>query len=190
MTLKVDIPLHIINWYLKLGKSASIKYKSSNFSEKRRSQESKIFVPRPIKFYRCHADTCVLSKKRYYGFTNNKYLLVVADELTKYTFVEPVHGTSFNHQRQAWLNMFEKMPLFKTNLAEIITDGGSEFDSNSARAFFKEYGVKMIYIRRRKHIFSCASAIAENKIRKVCNALEKLIVEFPNTKFKDIQRIN
>ena len=44
----------------------------------------------------------------------------------------------------------------------------------------------MIYMRRREHIYSRGSAIAENRIRKVHNALEKLITEFPKTEFKNI----
>ena len=45
-------------------KSAPITYKNSSFSERCRSEESKIFSGRPKPFFRIHADTLVLSKKK------------------------------------------------------------------------------------------------------------------------------
>ena len=76
--------------------------------------------------------------------------------------MRPVYGTSFKYQKQAWEVIFKDQPLIKSNCSEVVTDGGSEFDSTLARQFFRTYGIKMINIRKRKHIYSRGSAIAEN----------------------------
>jgi len=145
-------------------------------------------VQRAKFFANLHCDNMVLSGGRSYG-TQNKFILVAIDQLSRYVFLRSCYSTQFEHQRVAWDDIFKSLKEMGYGDAVEVAfhDGGPEFNSHQFRAYLSEKKIRSNLIGQRPYRLSKNSPYAEAAIRRIRMHLEEnLSIKKGNETFKHI----
>ena len=168
----LDVKRDEISSFLAEKKSAIIARK--NFSKRTIAEKSAPFNGAPNFFQVCHTDLIVLSKHRSYG-SKKRYILVLVDGLSSFTYLEAVGSTKSTVIIDAFKRIFGRSEYLPEKLRTILSDFGVEFVSKAVRAFFGEHGVKVKPTKKRLERNSKGATVCESKNREVRLKLETLI---------------
>ena len=161
-----------IKRFLNLQKTSEINYK--NYGKQKIAEIGKSFLQREKFFANLHADCLVLSKARKYG-TRNSLILIVIDQLSRWTFLRSCFSTKFRYLKRAWDDIFARLNEMGhgTSVEVIFHDGGPDFENENFKTYLREKNIRNNLIRRRPYRLSKNSPFAEAAIRRCRIHLEE-----------------
>ena len=172
----------VIEKFLEKQKSIQVRYK--NVSNRKLKETSKSFLRRPRFFASLQGDLIFLSPKISYG-TPKKYVMIIIDILSRYILLEATSSKQFVSQQKAFSKIISRIKSVCGSFsgADLVTDGGGEWESHLFQTFLKQYNIIIRLVKKRPYRESRGASACESSIRRIRSHLERIMIEKPNLTF-------
>lgn len=169
----LDVEEREIDEYLQQERSSGLVIR--NDSERKKKEISRAMILAPNFFNWIFSDVLHLSKSRNYGKDSTKYILLLIDSLSLFTYLAPLKSTKADDVISAFNSVFIRSPYLPELCERLGTDEGIEYLSKKARSFFESNGISLQPISpRRLDRRSHGANFAEVSNRSLRSYIERL----------------
>ena len=168
-----DVEEREIVEYLQEERSSGLVIR--NDSERKKKEVSRAMILAPNFFNWIFSDVLHLSKSQNYGKGSTKYVLLIIDSLSLFTYLAPLKSTKADDLIFAFQSVFNRSPYLPQSCDRLSTDQGIEYLSKKSRSFFESNGIRLQPISpRRLDRKSYGANYAEVSNRSLRSYLERL----------------
>ena len=136
-----DVEEREIVEYLQEERSSGLVIR--NDSERKKKEVSRAMILAPNFFNWIFSDVLHLSKSRNYGKGSTKYILLIIDSLSLFTYLAPLKSTKADDLIFAFQSVFNRSPYLPQSCDRLSTDQGIEYLSKKSRSFFESNGIRL-----------------------------------------------
>ena len=169
----IDVEEKELNQYLEEERSNGVVIR--NDSERKKKEVSRAMILAPTFFSWVYSDVLHLSKSRFYGKDSTKYVVLVVDSLSLFTYLAPLKSTKADDLISAFQTIFSRSPYLPEQCDRLSCDEGIEYLAKKSRQFFLSHGIRLNPISpRRLDRRSYGANFAEVLNRSLRSYIEKL----------------
>ena len=121
-----------------------------NDSERKKKEISRAMILAPNFFSWIYSDVLHLSKSRFYGKDSTKYVVLVVDSLSLFTYLAPLKSTKADDLISAFQSIFSRSAYLPEQCDRLSSDEGIEYLAKKSRQFFLSHGIRLNPISSRR----------------------------------------
>ena len=169
----LDVEDKELNEYLQEERNNGVVIR--NDSERKKKEISRAMILAPNFFSWIYSDVLHLSKSRFYGKDSTKYVVLVVDSLSLFTYLAPLKSTKADDLISAFQSIFSRSAYLPEQCDRLSSDQGIEYLAKKSRQFFLSHGIRLNPISpRRLDRRSYGANFAEVLNRSLRSYIEKI----------------